>query len=59
MRNHRPPALTPGRTGNQDADIREALLEFVRALARQQAYDDHLAELEQDHADTRRDLRPL
>jgi hypothetical protein len=39
-------------------DAREAMLEFVRALARQQAWEDHLSETGQATDDkTRRDLR--
>jgi hypothetical protein len=53
------PALTPEARERHDA-ARAATLAFVRALARQQAWDDHLAETGQtDDEDARRNLRPL
>jgi hypothetical protein len=37
-----------------------AMLEFVKALARQQAIEDHLRDTRQDEIyDPRRDLRPI
>lgn len=54
------PRLTASPLSALDGASREAVLDFVRALARQQAIEDHLAETGQDEVyDPRRDLRPL
>ena len=55
-----PPRLTASPLSALDGAAREAVLDFVRALAREQAIRDHLAETGQDEVyDPRRDLRPL
>jgi hypothetical protein len=53
-----PPRLTAQPSAPDPA--RDALLAFVRELARQQAIEDHLRETGQNELyDPRRDLRPL
>lgn len=55
-----PPRLTAPRAAPQHSAAHEAMLSFVRELARQQAIADHLRETGQDEIyDPRRDLRPL
>ncbi len=57
---NRPPPLTEAEPGRQRMDADAAMLEFVKALARQQAIEDHLRDTRQDEIyDSRRDLRPL
>ena len=54
------PRLTGKGAAPQHDPAREALLSFVRELARQQATEDHLRETGQNELyDPRRDLRPL
>lgn len=57
---NRPPPLTEAKHGRQRMNADAAMLEFVKALARQQAIEDHLRDTRQDEIyDPRRDLRPL
>lgn len=56
----RPPPLTDAEPARQRVTPDAALVEFVKALARQQALEDHLRETGQDEFyDPRCDLRPL
>jgi len=56
----RPPPLTEAAHERQRKTGGAAMLEFVEALARQQAIEDHLRETGQDELyDPRSDLRPL
>ena len=57
---NRPPPLTETEHEGQRVNADAAMLEFVKALARQQAIEDHLRDIRQDEIyDPRRDLRPL
>lgn len=54
-----PPPLTETDHERQRIHADAAMLEFVKALARQQATEDHLRDTRQDEIyDPRRDLRP-